>query len=108
MHAYRNPQHELEVEKIAYTLGFTTIALSHQVSPRIRYIARTETTTIDANLTPRLQHYTQQLQQTIHADELLFMQSWGGLRPAQDFRGHSALLSGACWGGSWCGKNLCG
>lgn len=98
LHAYRNPQHELAVATIARKLGFTTIALSHQVSPRIRYIARTETTTIDAHLTPRLQHYTQQLQQTIRADELLFMQSWGGLRPAQDFRGHSALLSGPAGG----------
>ena len=98
LHAYRNPQHELAVEKIARRLGFTTIALSHRVSPRIRYIARTETTTIDACLTPRLQYYTQQLQETVAADELLFMQSWGGLRPAQDFRGHSALLSGPAGG----------
>ena len=98
LHAYRNPQHELAVEKIARTFGFTTIALSHRVSPRIRYIARTETTTIDACLTPRLQDYTQQLQETVTADELLFMQSWGGLRPAQDFRGHSALLSGPAGG----------
>ena len=98
LHAYRNPQHELAVAKLAHTLGFTTVALSHQVSPRIRYIARTETTTIDASLTPRLQHYTQQLQKTVVADELLFMQSWGGLRPAQDFRGHSALLSGPAGG----------
>ena len=98
LHAYRNPQHELAVEKIARALGFTTIALSHQVSPRIRYIARTETTTIAASLTPPLQHYTRQLQESVVADELLFMQSWGGLRPAQDFRGHSALLSGPAGG----------
>ena len=98
LHAYHNPQHELSVAKIARTLGFTTVALSHQVSPRIRYITRTETTTIDASLTPHLQHYTRQLQATIAADELLFMQSWGGLCPAQDFRGHSALLSGPAGG----------
>ncbi len=98
LHAYRNPQHELAVEKIAQRLGFTTVALSHQVSPRIRYIARTETTTIAASLTPCLQHYTQQLQETVATDELLFMQSWGGLRPRQDFRGHSALLSGPAGG----------
>ena len=98
LHAYCNPQHELAVADIARTLGFTTIALSHRVSPRIRYIARTETTTIDACLTPCLQHYTQQLQETVAADELLFMQSWGGLRPAQDFRAHSALLSGPAGG----------
>ena len=98
LHAYRNPQHELAVEKIARELGFTSIALSHQVSPRIRYIARTETTTIAASLTPCLQHYAQQLQETVIADEMLFMQSWGGLRPARDLRGHSALLSGPAGG----------
>ena len=98
LHSYRNPQHELAVEEIAQALGFTTIALSHQVSPRIRYIARTETTTIDASLTPRLQHYTQQLQEVVTADKLLLMQSWGGLRPAKDFRGNSALLSGPAGG----------
>ena len=98
LHAYHNPQHELAVEKMARSLGFTTIALSHRVSPRIRYVARTETTTIDACLTPLLQNYTQQLQQAVTADELLFMQSWGGLRPAQDFHGHTALLSGPAGG----------
>ena len=98
LHAYYNPQHELAVEKIARALGFTSVALSHRVSPRIRYVARTETTTIDACLTPLLQNYTQQLQQAVTADELLFMQSWGGLRPAQDFHGHTALLSGPAGG----------
>lgn len=98
MHAYRNPAHELAVEKIAQAIGFTTIALSHRVSPRIRYIARTETTTIDAYLTPLLHRYTAQLQKNTDAEELLFMQSWGGLRPAKALRGHSALLSGPAGG----------
>ncbi len=98
LHAYRNPRHELVVAEVARALGFTHIALSHQVSPRIRYIARTETTTIAASLTPCLQRYAQQLQETICADELLFMQSWGGLRPAQDLHGHTALLSGPAGG----------
>ena len=105
MNAYRNPVHELVVEEIAQELGgFGCISLSHRVSPRIRYIARTETTTIDAYLTPVLRNYSTRLRQTVKTDSLLFMQSWGGLRPAHDFRGHSALLSGPAGGVVGAGK----
>ena len=98
VNAYRNPVHELALAELANTLGFKHISLSHQLSPRIRYIARTETTTIDAYLTPKLNNYSQQLTNTITSDSLLFMQSYGGLCPRQQFRGHSALLSGPAGG----------
>ena len=98
VNAYRNPVHELALAELASDLGFKHISLSHQLSPRIRYIARTETTTIDAYLTPKLTNYSQQLANDVTSDSLLFMQSYGGLCPRQQFRGHSALLSGPAGG----------
>lgn len=98
VNAYRNPAHELLLAELANNLGFEHISVSHQLSPRIRYIARTETTTIDAYLTPKLGNYSQQLTDNITTDSLLFMQSHGGLCSRQKFRGHSALLSGPAGG----------
>ena len=98
VNAYRNPTHELALAELANNLGFKNISVSHQLSPRIRYIARTETTTIDAYLTPKLNNYSQQLADSVTSDSLLFMQSYGGLCPRQQFRGHSALLSGPAGG----------
>ena len=101
LHAYHNPQHELAIAKLASELGFTHVSLSHQVSSRSRYVARTETTCIDAYLTPKLFIYTHQLAKTLGdkvENEPLYMQSFGGLRPYQAFRGHNALLSGPAGG----------
>ena len=107
LHSYRNPQHELAVEKIAKTLGFTTIALSHQVSPRIRYIARTETTTIAASLTPHLKLYTQQLQEVIAADKLLFIAIIRWFVPCQRLSWQQCAVIGASRWCRRCGENLC-
>ena len=98
VNAYRNPIHELALAELANKLGFKNISVSHQLSPRIRYIARTETTTIDAYLTSKLNNYSQQLADSVTSDNLLFMQSYGGLCPRRQFRGHSALLSGPAGG----------
>jgi len=65
IHAYRYPQHELELGKLAKEIGFTQISLSHQVSPLIKLVSRGETTVVDAYLSPVLRRYVDMVQNTL-------------------------------------------
>ena len=70
--------------------------------PRVRIVPRADTTLVDAYLNPGIRNYlkgfrrgfTDQLDRT----RLLFMQSDGGLAPADSFRGSRAVLSGPAGG----------
>lgn len=98
MHAYRNGVHELMAQQIARDLGFEHVSISHQVSPLIRYISRSETTVVDAYLSPVLRRYVDGLGRRLGTTPLMFMQSSGGLTTAERFRGKDAVLSGPAGG----------
>ncbi len=103
MNAYRYPQHELQVAKIANAIGFTQISTSSVVSPLMKLVSRGDTTVVDAYLSPILRRYVQQIEQdlktsTESAGQLLFMQSNGGLTEAHHFQGKDAILSGPAGG----------
>ena len=103
MHAWRNPDHELQAEELAEQAGFEQISLSHDVSPLIRLISRGDTTLADAYLSPVLRRYIAGLRgglgrKRIAPRNLAFMQSNGGLVDAARFRGKDAILSGPAAG----------
>jgi 5-oxoprolinase (ATP-hydrolysing) len=98
MHAYRYPQHEQLVAKIAQDIGFTQISTSHQASPLIKWVGRGDTTVVDAYLSPVLRRYVQQVAQALPNIPLFFMQSNGGLTHADYFQGKDAILSGPAGG----------
>ena len=102
LHGYRNPRHEQSIGQWAEELGFEQVSLSHQVSPVVKWVSRSDTTIVDAYLSPVLRHYVKQVDQALQASqnqlELLFMQSNGGLTDAQDFQGKDAVLSGPAGG----------
>ena len=98
MHAVINPEHELQILTCATEIGFTHISCSHSVCPEIGYTARTETTCIDAYLTPVLTNYLNVLQQQLPGSSLAMMQSSGGLIQADLFRGHNSIVSGPAAG----------
>ncbi len=89
---------ELEIAEIARVAGISEIALSHQLAPRLGALARGDTASIDAYLTPRLRRYVQALQAELPGSRLTLMQSSGGLCDAAHFRGPNALLSGPAGG----------
>lgn len=63
MHAYANPAHELEIEKILREAGFTGgISLSHRISGEYREYERTSTTVIDAFVRARMSNYLKRLE----------------------------------------------
>ncbi|PKQ09510.1 MAG: 5-oxoprolinase [Alphaproteobacteria bacterium HGW-Alphaproteobacteria-12] len=102
MHGYRYPAHEEAAEKIARDLGFTQISVSHRASPFIKFVARGDTTVVDAYLSPLLRRYVEHIASQIGEDDpatrLFFMQSSGGLTDAALFQGKDAILSGPAGG----------
>ncbi|WP_434148839.1 hydantoinase B/oxoprolinase family protein [Methylocaldum gracile subsp. desertum] len=109
MHAWRTPDHELELEKLAKAIGYTQISLSHRVSPAMKLIGRGDITVVDAYLSPVLRRYVDQVAaglgigpahevQQDYKLKLLFMQSNGGLADAHRFQGKDSILSGPAGG----------
>ena len=115
MHAYRYPDHERAVARIARDMGFAQVSVSHEVSPLIKLVGRGDTTVVDAYLSPILRRYVDhvagQLVKTSDPDKarrivstdeagprLMFMMSSGGLTAAELFQGKDAILSGPAGG----------
>ncbi len=98
MHAYRFAEHERRLAALARGLGFTQVSVSHEVSPLMKLIARGDTTTVDAYLSPILRRYVEQVAAELAGIRLLFMQSNGGLVDARRFQGKDAILSGPAGG----------
>ncbi|MBF0446156.1 MAG: 5-oxoprolinase, partial [Magnetococcales bacterium] len=98
LHAWKNPQHELDAAKIAEEIGFAQISLSHKTIPIIQIVGRGRTTLIDAYLTPVLQHYIGQVKRWTGSIPLHFMSSAGGLLVPEGFSGKDAILSGPAGG----------
>ena len=108
LHSYRYPKHEQQVAAIARQVGFTQISASHQVSPLVKWVSRGDTTVVDAYLSPVLRRYIDRIEKALSTagdnptgdkhPQLLFMQSNGGLTPAQHFQGKDSILSGPAGG----------
>src|SRR5512140_3836931 len=47
MHAYRYPEHERQVARLARAMGFAQVSVSHEVSPLIKLVGRGDTTVVD-------------------------------------------------------------
>ena len=98
LHAYRAPELELEIGRIAAELGFLHTALSHEVAAEIGMGGRGDTSLVDAYLTPLIRDYVRTLLEELPGSTLRIMQSSGGLTDASRFRGPSAILSGPAGG----------
>ncbi|CAA7625955.1 Hydantoinase/oxoprolinase [Magnetospirillum sp. LM-5] len=98
LHAYRFPEHELEIGRLAREIGFTQVSLSHQASPLMKAVGRGDTCVADAYLSPVLRRYVDRVAADLGGTRLMFMQSSGGLTDARRFQGKDAILSGPAGG----------
>lgn len=98
MHGYRYPEHEGQVAALAREMGFTQVSASHETSALIKYVARGDTSVVDAYLSPILRRYVDDVAAELKSVRLMFMQSNGGLTDAHHFRGKDAILSGPAGG----------
>lgn len=101
-HAALYGEHELLVGRVARDAGLRHVTLSHAVMPMVKMVPRGFTAAADAYLTPHIQCYLATFRSGFDAGldrvELSFMQSDGGLSPADAFSGHRAVLSGPAGG----------
>ena len=98
IHSYQNPELETEIGALAEAAGFSRVSLSHRVSPELGFLARTETTLLDAYLTPLLRSHFAALAAELPGSRLEAMQSSGGLVAAELLTGPHAILSGPAGG----------
>jgi 5-oxoprolinase (ATP-hydrolysing) len=70
MHAYRFPEHERRVGRLARELGFAQVSVSHEVSPLIKLVGRGDTTVVDAYLSPILRRYVARVATEMHGGAL--------------------------------------
>ena len=101
MHGYRFDQHEKQAAKIAQSVGFEQISVSHEVSTLVKFVSRGDTTVLDAYLTPIIKRYVSSVVDSFDAspgNKLKFMKSDGGMTSFENFRGRDAVLSGPAGG----------
>lgn len=102
IHSYTFSKFEKEIGELAYQIGFRHVSLSHEVMPMIRAVNRGLTTCVDAYLTPIIKDYVDNFKKGfkdgLKGVNVTFMQSDGGLTPADSFMGCKAILSGPAGG----------
>src|SRR5207244_1735415 len=84
LHAYLNPEHELQVEHILQEeLPDAIVSVSSKVSPEFREYFRASTTVINASVRPIVSRYLSRIEEGLRetgvTSELLVMQSNGGV-----------------------------
>ncbi len=97
LHSYKNPTHELLLEKALLKSGFSFISTSHRLSNQIKIVPRAETTVVNAYLSPIIKTYLNNIQNGLKSD-LKIMTSAGGLSDATTFYPKDSLLSGPAGG----------
>ncbi|HMR10736.1 MAG TPA: hydantoinase/oxoprolinase family protein, partial [Polyangiaceae bacterium] len=99
LHSVKSPKHELRIGALARSLGFDHVALSHEVSNEVGFLARCDTCVLDATLTPLCRAHLRNLRAALSQDSsVLVMQSSGGLTTPEQLRGPRAVLSGPAAG----------
>jgi len=113
LHGWRHQHHEQIAAGIAREIGFEEVSVSHELSPLVRYVARGDTTVLNAYLAPPLKRYVGGLQRELHnldpRGRLELMQSNGGLAAVESFHAVSSVLSGPAGGligMGWIGRRL--
>lgn len=104
VNSFACPDHELEIGRIAESLGFS-VALSSLLQPMIKVVPRGMSATADAYLTPVIKTYVDSISANFegglagsHGCRVEFMQSDGGLVDFRRFSGLKAILSGPAAG----------
>lgn len=114
--SFRNPVHEQRIREIVHEIDPDVfVALSSEVSPRIREFARNSTTIMSAQIGPGLRDYLGsldgRLRQSGLVGPLLVMQSNGGAITADDAPAHAistvgSVLTGGVVGAVSLGEQL--
>ncbi len=97
LNSYKNPTHELLLEKTLLKSGLSFVSVSHRLSNQIKIVPRAETSVVNAYLAPIIERYLGNIQRSLKND-LKVMTSAGGLSNANHFNPKDSLLSGPAGG----------
>jgi 5-oxoprolinase (ATP-hydrolysing) len=97
LHSWTNQKHEIHFRQLLEESGFQYISISSALSPLIKLLERTQTTTVNAYLNPVIKRYLAGIMKHT-GQELLVMNSAGGLVTADQFYPKDSLLSGPAGG----------
>ena len=105
--SFRNPAHELRArEIIAEEAPSLYVALSSDISPRIREFSRSATTIVNTQIAPRLRNYLVPLEDELRRrgfeGALLVMQGSGGCVKASEAPRHAVSTLGSVLDGRHC------
>ncbi|MBQ49485.1 MAG: hypothetical protein CMP10_19050 [Zetaproteobacteria bacterium] len=92
------PSHEQVVKDLALAAGFSDVIMSSEVAPTKGYLARAQTTSLNAYLDPMIRQWLELLQQELGVAELRLMTSAGAVVKPDRFRGCHSILSGPAGG----------
>ncbi len=98
LNSYKNPTHEIAVQKLFVAAGFKFVCASHALSGQIKFLPRTETTVANAYLAPIIHNYLGRITAALETALLKIMTSAGGLIQSDQFFPKDSLLSGPAGG----------
>jgi len=98
MHAWRSPDHELQVAALLSEAGFAEVTASSDLARLIRLLPRTDTVVTDAFLAPIMKQFVSRVSEPLEGANMGFMTSAGGLVPPERFHPKDSLLSGPAGG----------
>lgn len=97
LHSYRNNQHEIGIKTALTEQASQYISYSSELSQEVHYLRRTQTTLVNAYLSPILDRYLSGIKQKL-GETVKVMTSSGGLVTTTNFRAKDSLLSGPAGG----------
>ncbi|MEJ0054264.1 MAG: hydantoinase/oxoprolinase family protein [Bacteroidota bacterium] len=98
LNSYKNPTHELQIEKTLKAAGFNYSSASSNLSSQIKILSRAETSVANAYLDPIIHTYVSGIQRGLAGSRLSIMTSAGSLCNQIHFIQKTALLSGPAGG----------
>ena len=98
MNSFLNPAHEKTAETLAHQMGFENISVSYKICSQQKFVPRSDTTLVDAYLTPKIQAYISGILQKIPQSTVQLMSSAGGLIDSKEYSGKDCILSGPAGG----------
>lgn len=98
MHSHKNPDHELTLKDCLKSANLKYISSAHEVAPFTGYLAKTETTLVNAYLSPVIEYYLSGIRPHLAGNEFLMMNSSGNLEAESRFQPKNSFLSGPAGG----------
>lgn len=98
LNSYKNPAHEIKLEKLFLKAGIKFVSVSHRLSTQIKILPRAETTIVNAYLAPIIHTYLTNIQYGLAKGTLKVMTSAGSLTGLTKFLPKDSLLSGPAGG----------